>query len=156
MCSLSVEWTKKKGPAGGRSIGGAGGGFYLDLYMFSSVNTDLSGRRGNREQGTGNRNGGFRARLFLFPVLWACRPHLAKNSPQECFPGARCPCSLCTTLCFSTNSSINQNLPMSEQLPGFQRLPWGRLIKPWCSRRSFWRSISAFRCFISPSADDSS
>ena len=42
--------------------------------------------------------------------------------------------------------------PSSE----FQRLPWGRFTKPWCSRRPFCRSISAFSCLMSSSADDSS
>ena len=35
--------------------------------------------------------------LGLFPR--ACRPHLAENSPLDCFPGARCPCSLSPVPC---------------------------------------------------------
>ena len=30
----------------------------------------------------------------VYSFSWSCRPHLAENSPLDCFPGARCPLSL--------------------------------------------------------------
>ena len=43
------------------------------IGLFSEVNTDLSGRRGNREQGTGNRNGGCREHIDNVRVVAALK-----------------------------------------------------------------------------------